>query len=210
MDRLMNKYFNAELTEAESKALSRRLATSEEAAWRFAEKAKEIYADFGLPEPPGAQSGIARFFKPGWGKLMTVIATLGGIVVGYWLPKPEKGHFPETQDPPGIVVKSVTPFRQPLIPTQRRIQAPPNSGLETDYRSLSVVVDQESDGVVTVRIFDPTGVEVRRLYDGPLAAGKWSFVWDGILDDGMPALAGTYRIVVEGGSISKSREIIIH
>jgi flagellar hook assembly protein FlgD len=74
---------------------------------------------------------------------------------------------------------------------------------------LRVVVNQEADGIVTVRVLGPGGNEVRRLYDGPLEEGWWAFTWDGILENGHPAAPGVYRIEVGGASGVKSQEVEI-
>src|SRR5258708_4394954 len=48
---LIEKYFKQDLTEAERKALGDELASSEDGAGKFAEKAEEAYRRYGLPEP---------------------------------------------------------------------------------------------------------------------------------------------------------------
>jgi hypothetical protein len=211
---LIEKFFRSELTEAEDEALAKRLASSEDAAEQFADSAEKAYFSFGLPEPQ-APGRLARFLRSYWGRLLPVVVTLGGLATWYWWPKMESGPVPKVLTAPKMessprgeeVPKPQTPVR--VQEKVKGLEAPPNPDFKTDYRDLKVVVDQENEGPVTVRILDPSGIEVRRLYEGPLQAGKWAFKWDGILDSGLPAPPGGYQIEVQSGMVSKSREIEI-
>lgn len=71
MPDLVEKYFNADLTEAEQEALSQALLESDEAALQFETMAQESYLSFGLPNPqprwsdgPKGPSPSAAGLKP--------------------------------------------------------------------------------------------------------------------------------------------------
>jgi hypothetical protein len=54
-----------------------------------------------------------------------------------------------------------------------------------------------SEAVVTARILDVAGREVRRLWEGMLPAGEHQFAWDGRNDAGVSTPTGLYFAVVE-------------
>jgi len=217
---LIEKFFRSELTEAEDKALEKLLASSEDAAGQFAERAEKEYFSFGLPEPQ-APGKLVRLLRSLGGKWIPGMIILGGVAAWVWWPKPENRTVPAVtlmpmaapapvrpavQELPAARVKKARPTGPPPVPT---VEAPPNPGFETDYRNLKLVVDQEAAGPITVRILGPNGFEVRRLYEGPLAAGKWSFSWDGVMADGMAAEKGIYHIEVLGAAKTASKEVIV-
>jgi flagellar hook assembly protein FlgD len=52
------------------------------------------------------------------------------------------------------------------------------------------------DGQVTVTILAPDGSTVTTLFQGELAAGTYSYTWNGLLADGTAAPAGHYQVLV--------------
>jgi flagellar hook assembly protein FlgD len=76
-------------------------------------------------------------------------------------------------------------------------------------QELSVVVNAPQKSLVTVRILDAGGKEVRVLYTGFVDSGRWAFKWDGLLENGAPANPGQYRIDVQSGSAHLSKDIQI-
>jgi hypothetical protein len=228
---LIEKFFQGELTEAEDETLAGLLNSSEEAAGRFAEAAKAAYISFGLPEP-GLLENITRLFRMYWGRYLTVAVAVGGLTTLYLLSEKGRNSKPETVPLPApAAVTAPAPVRQaPMLVPQRvkppvekqetplripvpttPLAGPPEPGEEgaKDYRNLKVVVQQDEGGPVLVRILGQDGLEVRRLYDGPLGAGQWSFTWDGILGDGRPAAPGRYQIEIKAGSALKTQEVVI-
>ncbi len=236
---LIEKFFRSELTEAEDQALAKLLASSEDAAERFAQKAEKVYFGFGLPEPK-APGKLARFLKSSWGRWAPVVV-LSGVGVWHYWPQVESQPLPVVVSSPVMAPvpaqtelkiiapvsrKAEKPIGPPPVPTESVVltpsipngatpvpagmdQAPPNPGFDTDYRNLRVVVDQEAAGSILVRITGPDGTEVRRLYEGPLAVGKWAFTWDGLLDQNRAATSGIYHIEVKGNGNSMSKEVMI-
>ena len=75
--------------------------------------------------------------------------------------------------------------------------------------NLRVVVTRQAPGPVTVRVMDPTGIEVRRMYEGVLQPGRWVFDWDGRLQNGGAALPGRYKIEVDSDAGNQAREVMI-
>jgi flagellar hook assembly protein FlgD len=74
-------------------------------------------------------------------------------------------------------------------------------------QELSVLVDAPQKTLVTVRILDAGGKELRALYTGFVEAGHWNFKWDGLLENGQPAGAGEYRIDVQTGAAHQTKDI---
>lgn len=55
-------------------------------------------------------------------------------------------------------------------------------------------------GDVKVTIYNNSGVPVRQLNFDQVGSGSQSFVWDGVMDDGSPAPAGSYKFSVEAAN----------
>ncbi|HTC20854.1 MAG TPA: FlgD immunoglobulin-like domain containing protein, partial [bacterium] len=77
------------------------------------------------------------------------------------------------------------------------------------YDGLDIMVEQKAPDLVTVRALDQSNREVRILYAGMLASGKWDFQWDGKGDNGQPAGPGQYQIQVQSGKEILSKQINI-
>jgi flagellar hook assembly protein FlgD len=52
------------------------------------------------------------------------------------------------------------------------------------------------DAQATVTILAPDGSTAATLFQGELAAGTYSYTWNGLLADGTPAPAGNYQVLV--------------
>jgi flagellar hook assembly protein FlgD len=76
-------------------------------------------------------------------------------------------------------------------------------------QELSVVLDVPRKALVTVRILDAEGREIRNLHAGFVDPGRWTFQWDGLLENGVPASTGFYRIDVQSGTTHLSKHIQI-
>jgi flagellar hook assembly protein FlgD len=76
-----------------------------------------------------------------------------------------------------------------------RLEGPvpqPSSGVQ----ELAVFVPRASSLVVSVH--DVAGRRVRSLHEGPAAAGRGRYLWDGTDEAGIPVAAGVYFFRVRG------------
>ena len=64
-------------------------------------------------------------------------------------------------------------------------------------------------GQVSLAVFDPAGRRLRKLHDGPLAAGQHAVTWDGRDDAGRTLPAGVYLCRLEQGSRSQVRKLVM-
>ncbi len=62
---------------------------------------------------------------------------------------------------------------------------------------------------VQVMVLDLRGGEVRRVHQGPLAAGAHQFVWDGRDAQGQPVADGNYLVRVVQGPRAATRQVIV-
>ena len=62
---------------------------------------------------------------------------------------------------------------------------------------------------VDISIFDPAGLLVRRLFEGPLAAGSYRFEWDGRSDRGTPVASGVYFALARTGDRMLKRKLVL-
>jgi flagellar hook assembly protein FlgD len=64
----------------------------------------------------------------------------------------------------------------------------------------TIAFDLPQPGRARLQIFDVRGRRLRGLVDGVLPAGTHRVVWDGRLDNGLPAASGTYlyRLDLDG------------
>ncbi len=235
MSDLIEKYFREDLTEAEDKALGELLSSSDDAAQRFGAMAEAKYASYGLPEPgiSDAVTPDTSFLKP-WMIPAAALLIAGGAT--WWMtrgaPCPSEVSAPAVvapvpEEPAQAAPKSDVPRKvtKPSLPSPKAptaevvsepppalsaIEPPPETAANREsYPKTRVVVNRSTSGIVTVRVIGPDGTVVRKMYEGLLQAGRWSFDWDGRLDDGRGVSPGRYRIeVVSGGSV-QSREVLI-
>jgi hypothetical protein len=211
---LIQNFFERDLTPEESQELGRLLETSDQEALRFAHLGEQSYLATGLPAHhwPGGSLGAPGSPLAGHGSSFLVLGLsalgLGGLAAWWWWPQTSL----KTMAPPPVKTSlSQRPAAKPAsasIPMVKPLAPVP--GLEG--KELNVVVDAPQESLVTVRVVDPQGMEVRLLYTGFLKPGHWSFTWDGLLSNGQPALAGKYAIQVlsDRGTMTKNVDLTVH
>jgi hypothetical protein len=100
------------------------------------------------------------------------------------------------------------PMPRPKAPAARSAGDPANAGgavypirydPQAKYGALAVIVNQPQDGIVTTRVMDASGREVRILYAGYIEKGTWVLEWDGNLGRNGTARPGDYVIEVQSG-----------
>jgi hypothetical protein len=214
MTDLVQEFFTRELTEAEHAALSKLLEASPDAALNYERLLEQNYLATGLPQPTLPQ-GLQTLAQPGtgglasWGgaiKVLLVGLTAAGVVLWKFWPQP-KASTPMPIPQPAIHRTVEKPMAAPVhkpAPVQPLAAGPAQEGQE-----LNVVVAAPQRSLVTVRILDASGKEVRALYTGFVEAGRWDFKWDGLLENGEAAGAGDYRIDVQTGAAHLFKDISI-
>jgi hypothetical protein len=211
MTDLIQAFFERDLNESEHEALSKLLEGSPDAVLRYESLLEQNYQATGLPQPTLPQSlktlpqGGGWLSRVGWAKFAAVgMVVLGGVLWKFW-PEP-KAECPlpspqvQTLQVPHPIVSGV---KKPLL--RRSLASEPVQ----DGQELSVVLDVPLKSLVTVRILDAEGREVRNLHAGFVDPGRRTFQWDGLLENGAPASAGFYRIDVQSGATRLSKGIQI-
>ncbi len=214
MTDLIQEFFHRDFSEAEHESLSRLLNESPDAALRYEKLLEENYLATGLPQPSLPQ-GLQQLPQAGGSGLSTgnglikvlLVAMAGaGLLAWKFWPHPSlETPAPKVQTAPAV---------QPQLKALSHHAIPPKvvpqpAGFTAEGQELSVVVDSTQAALVTVRVLDVQGREVRVLYTGFVQPGQWSFRWDGLLSDGEPAAAGDYRIDVQSGASRQTKEIKI-
>ncbi len=199
---LIDKFFSEDLTEAEEQALGEALMASDEQALKFGRLAEEAYARYGLPDPGTGSSGAGGLTG---GPSLTTWCLLGLVAVGFLL-YCIKGD-PASEVPSVPVPVLADPGSSPAGKPAPKAGVPVAASPAPAYDLLKIRVDQDATGPVVVRVLSPEGREVRRMYDGSLAAGQWAFRWDGKLADGTTARPGTYTIEVDNGRSVQNRRV---
>jgi hypothetical protein len=199
---LVTTFFERELSEAEADALGNLLQQSPEEAMRYEGLLEQHYLATGLPVPqvpqsltlPPSSTGLGA---SGWTGLAVLTAlTAAGLLWKFWPQAPVETPLKPVPAP----IRSVAP-RIPIAP------APVQATAEGE--ELSVVVGTQTKSLVTVRILDSTGREVRGIFAGFVQPGQWAFKWDGELSNGAPAPTGEYQIDVQTGSLHQYKTIRI-
>jgi hypothetical protein len=212
---LIEQFFARDLSEAEQEALSKLLQESPEAALKYERLLERNYLATGLPQPI-LPKGLTTFPKTGGSlagkslllKLLAVglAAVAGGLLWKFW-------HKTNMAVPAAIQQPIQQVIQKPSIPAviQKKLAPvqPLAAGPSQEGQELSVVVNTAQKSLVTVRILDRSGREVRALYTGFVDPGHWAFQWDGLLENGQPANAGDYRIDVQSGATHLSKDIQI-
>ncbi len=209
MDDLVKAYFERNLSEAEAGELENLLKNSPEKAQQFAELSEKAYLATGLPahQWPGHSISIPKIGGLGasWKWWLALSAASLGALLWHLKTQPP-ADVPVNQSAPvvsGVQNHLPQPAKQ-VIPQKIQV-LPPQKQWEGDQ--LSVLVETEKSSLVTVRILDDQGKEVRALFAGVLDKGQWNFVWDGLLANGSQALNGSYKIQVQNGSRILSKTV---
>jgi hypothetical protein len=214
---LVQEFFKRDLSEAEQEALSKLLESSPEAASNYERLLEQNYLATGLPQPT-LPKGLQSLPHPGAGgitslggsiKIFLVVLAAAGVALWRYWPQTKVEITTPLQQPVQQVLEErqtvhVKPAEKNPAPVQPAL-APPNQ----EGQELSVVVDAPQRSLVTVRILDPAGKEVRALYTGFVEPGRWNFKWDGLLGNGEAAGAGDYRIDVQTGAAHQTKDIRI-
>jgi len=205
---LIHEFFERELNEAESDALSEQLRLSTDESLRFEGLLESHYLATGLPLPELPASLQNLPLNPGGLgsalglKLVAVLiaAGLGYMVFKFW---PSPAVAPQAVLAPEVSVSQPSAITK-LLPVQPKSVSSTATGEE-----LSVVVGAQEKTLVTVRILNQEGKEIRDLYTGFVQPGHWSFQWDGDLSNGVAAPAGNYEIDVQTGALHQTKDIRI-
>jgi hypothetical protein len=215
MTDLVQEFFTRDLSEVEHEALSKLLEGSPEATARYEGLLQQNYLATGLPQPtlPHSLQSLPHVGGGGmtiWGGGLKIL--LAGLVAGaalwkFW-PQPKvEGTLPQTAQQVTFPKPSVASLKMSAhkpAPIEPSALNPAQEGQE-----LSVLVDAPQKALVTVRILDAGGREVRALYTGFVQAGRWNFTWDGLLENGRSAGPGDYRIDVQTGAAHQTKDIRI-
>src|SRR5579872_1434677 len=214
---LIQEFFKRDLTEAEQEALSKLLEESPDAALSYERLVGQNYLATGLPQPI-LPKGLQSLPHPGTGgitglsssiKILLVVLTAAGAALWkYWPQIKTEVYMPLQQPVQQVLEKSMKVPVKPAVKKPALIE-PTAAGPTQEGQELSVVVDAPQRSLVTVRILDPAGKEVRALYTGFVEAGRWNFKWDGLLGNGEAAGPGDYRIDVQSGAAHQSKNIRI-
>jgi hypothetical protein len=207
---LIQAFFERELSESEADLLGKLLQESPDSALRFEGLLETHYLATGLPSPELPLS--LQKFTPvagklgalGWGALAVAIATGVGLLAWKLWPVSEIGQ--------PVAARSLVPVSRISAPKaiKKSILSSVHSeptGPSAVGEELSVVVDTREKSLVTVRVLNAAGQEVRHLFTGFVEPGQRSFQWDGNLSAGEPAPPGSYRIDVQTGDSHQTKNI---
>jgi hypothetical protein len=204
MNPLLDEYFQRDLDGAEEEGLAQWLASSPEGTQEFIARMEVHYRGWAAPsdDPAWPEGPLPDFFpKPSQAWRWTLLGLFLVLALGFLgyhsfhpsaapsgLPAP-----PRTGPRPSEVIGPKIPSH-PTAPATVRPRSP--IGV---HKELSISVENLRTGLVTVRVFDDQGREVRSLYAGILPAGQRTFSWDGKDGQGIAIAPGTYTLEVASG-----------
>ena len=204
---LIQEFFKRDLSEAEQEALAKLLQESPDAAVKYERLLEQNYLATGLPQPtlPKALQSMPHVGGGGLAAGLTKLLIIGLIAAGFALWK----YWPPSK------VENPAPIQRPVMrPTNPEVKRPAPiqpeaAGPTQEGQELSVLVKTPQRSLVTVRVLNAQGREVRALYAGFVDPGQWAFQWDGLLENGEPASAGNYVIDVQSGPAHLTKAIQI-
>jgi hypothetical protein len=77
------------------------------------------------------------------------------------------------------------------------------------FSTLSISLRLTTPRSLSVQVLNAKGAVLLPLFSGTLPTGNWAFQWNGLLSDGRLAPPGRYRIKVQSGSWSQTKDILI-
>ena len=75
--------------------------------------------------------------------------------------------------------------------------------------SFNVPESNQRIQAITLTIYNLAGQQVRRLFQGEVAAGAHSYIWDGRNESGTALSSGLYVYVLRGAGFSSSRKMLL-
>ena len=210
---LVQAFFERELSESEADLLGKLLQESPDSAMRFEGLLETHYLATGLPLPqlPGSLEKFApaagKLGALGWAGLAVAVAAGVGLLAWKFWPVSEIGQ-PVVVEPLAPMARvSQVPAPKIITKTLSAPVHPASTAPSAVGEELSVVVDTPEKSLVTVRVLNAAGQEVRHLFTGFVEPGQRSFQWDGNLSAGEPAPAGDYKIDVQTGGSHQTKDI---
>lgn len=96
------------------------------------------------------------------------------------------------------------------------IIGPENFKLDQNYpnpfNSQTVInfqISKPGSQVVSLKIYNLLGKEVKTLIDQNLWSGAYSYTWDGLGNDGRPVTSGIYYYILQTGNIQKMKKMTL-
>jgi hypothetical protein len=213
MEDLVKAFFERDLSPIEEQSLDSLLESSPQDAFRLLETAKMLYSQTHLPSPENQADKFVfstnLFRTKLFWSLLASCAIAGALWWEFSKIQPPAAARPVVStfaDPTFRVLKPAIELKpkniepksllsSPTKPVQPQIYNP-----EKKYDGLSLIVNQTAPGLMTARVLDATGNEVRLLFANLLSAGQWTFSWDGREQDGRLAPSGTYEVEIQSGN----------
>jgi len=207
MTDLIEQFFKRDLTEAEENTLAESLRSDDGSAEKFGKSLDEAYTRTGLPDPGGSgpegpagnPTGVGPWILGGVG--IAILACMGWVA----FQMVHRCPVPVAQVEPVGAPEAVEAPKPAYHP--KTAQAP--EPVKQAFKLVKVVVNQASEGPVSVIVVGPQGQLVQNLYQGDLKSGKWSFGWDGRRLDGSAVSAGTYSVEIHTALGLQSREVVV-
>ena len=143
------------------------------------------------------------------GSTTTRPPTSGEVYSSSW-ESPQGTDSPETNPAPSVPSAGLpgNATDRSTTPSESLSTQPGPSGFPA-YSKISVDVSLSGPETLMVRVLDHHGTAVALLYSGPLAAGQWSFQWNGKTSEGSPASPGYYQIEIKSGSNIQRKNVQI-
>ena len=199
VNHLLEEYFKRDLTESEEEQLAQWLSSHGDDAQRFIGLMEAHYRTLGLPEPGWTEKPLPRFFpKPFYRRIwfkalcVLVLASSGYLAYRWWF----RAQAPALSPSPA---PALTPASSPKPFRNNNPASPVRSSRRKTRMELSISVDNPKTGLVTVKVLDGSGKEIRILFAGIMPAGQRTFQWDGKGENSLVAPAGDYRLEVTSG-----------
>lgn len=221
MSELVKAFFKRDLTTGEEDRLEAELEASCDISDDFTREALEMYRASGQPEPKWPGTGNGPAFSAV--KLLLGVITITGLILAvFHLRNSNRGmdmHPVIVERVPSPVVTISAPKVQtkaehiepaPVF-TKKQKMSPlvPWNNTADKFEGLQAVIATNKNEIITVRVLDSTGREVRHLYSGIVKAGKWVFEWDARVDNGEMAGPGRYAIEVQTGEKTQRKSVVV-
>lgn len=213
MPDLGKELFRRDLSDAEWQELGHALAREDAASDAVLAEAEAYYRGLGLPDPKLPGQGGSGLLGGASGLITGLV--LGALVTAGLMAKLREQAAPPPQPAPASVAPgpALAPAFAPSKPTS--IPAPPAPATggpreaSPGFPHLSLRLKLDEGGLVTARVLDAKGNELRVLYAGLLEAGDWRFGWDGLAETGVAVHPGAYVIEIQQGAKKVRKDLVI-
>ena len=109
----------------------------------------------------------------------------------------------------GAAVEKLGPVIITNVPDVKKVKVYHRVFKSGENENCFVSYNLTESTVMTVKVYNTLGKEIRELYRGTASSGLNTISWDGIDGAGKRVSSGVYYIRIEGGGMNQQKKVVV-